>query len=83
VLAFAEPSLTQGENNVWLLIVYVALVILGDIADYLIGLVVERMWGSQASLVVFLALYFLFLWVAWVIAVWVTGPKPEERPAQA
>lgn len=67
----------------WLLIVYVALMILGDIADYLIGLAVERMWGSQASLIVFLALYFLFLWIAWVIAVRITSPKLEERPAQA
>ena len=76
-------TVAQGETNVWLLIVYVALVMLGDIADYLIGLVVERMWGPQISLVVFLALYFLFLWLAWVVAVMITKPSPTERPAQA
>jgi len=66
----------------YLLIIYVGLVLVGDIADYLIGLVVERMWGSQASLVVFLALYFLFLWVAWVVAVKITEP-PREQPKTA
>jgi hypothetical protein len=65
-----------------LLIVYIGLVIVGDIADYLIGLAVERYWPS-ASLPVFLALYFLFLWVAWVIAVKVTAPRTPAAPASA
>ena len=66
----------------WLLIVYVVLMITGDIADYLIGLVVERIW-PQASLPVFLALYFLFLWVAWIVAVRITAPKPDAAKAAA
>ena len=65
----------------WLLIVYIALVLVGDVADYLIGLAVERMWGSQASLVVFLLLYFVFLWVAWVAAVKLTAPRDEAKTA--
>jgi hypothetical protein len=65
----------------WLLIVYVGLVLVGDVADYLIGLVVEQMWGPQASLVVFLALYFVFLWVAWVVAVKITAPAAEPKAA--
>jgi len=65
----------------WLLIVYIALVLVGDVADYLIGLAVERMWGSQASLVVFLLLYFVFLWVAWVAAVKLTAPRDETKTA--
>jgi hypothetical protein len=52
----------------------------GDIADYLIGLVVERLW-PQASLVIFLALYFVFLWVAWLLAVRITRPKDGEQAA--
>jgi hypothetical protein len=36
---------------------------------------VEYQWGSQASLIVFLALYFIFLWVSWILSVWVTQPK--------
>ena len=54
---------------------YVAFMIAGDLSDYLIGLIVEREFGSQVSLIVFLALYFLFLWVAWVLAVRMTEPK--------
>ena len=53
---------------------YVAFMVAGDFADYLIGLVVERIW-PQASLLIFLALYFVFLWVAWLLAVRVTEPK--------
>jgi hypothetical protein len=57
-----------------LLIVYLALMIAGDLVAYLIGLVIEREFPA-ASLPAFLALYFLFLWVAWIIAVRVTEPK--------
>ena len=65
----------------WLLIVYIGLVLVGDAIDYVIGLAVERMWGPQASLVVFLALYFIFLWVAWVVAVKITEPRAEPKVA--
>ena len=47
-----------------LILWYLGFVIVGDIVSYLIGLLVEREWGPHASLVVFLALYFLSLWVA-------------------
>jgi hypothetical protein len=66
---------------VWLLIVYLGLVIVGDIADYLIGLVIERMWGSQVSLLVFIGLYFLFLWIAWLAAVKITEPRIARAAA--
>ena len=55
-----------------LIIYYVAF---GDLADYLIGLIVEREFGGHASLLVFLALYALVLWAAWLFAVWMTAPK--------
>ena len=58
-----------------LIIYYVGFVFVGDLADYLIGLIVERESGSHASLIVFLALYALVLWVAWLLAVWMTAPK--------
>jgi len=65
----------------WLLIVYIGLVLVGDAIDYVIGLAVEQMWGAQASLVVFLVLYFVFLWVAWLVAVKVTEPRGEAKVA--
>jgi len=40
---------------------------------------VEYEWGSQVSLIVFLAPYFLFLWIAWVLAVGVTKPNQSSR----
>jgi hypothetical protein len=58
-----------------LIVYYVAFMIAGDLAAYFIGLIAEREFGSQVSLIVFLTLYFLFLWVSWVLAVWVTEPK--------
>jgi hypothetical protein len=60
-----------------LLVYYVVLMILGDLCAYFIGLSVEHYWPN-ASLATFLFLYFLFLWVSWVIAVWLTKPKGEE-----
>ena len=61
-----------------LLIVYVGLVIAGDVVAYLLGLVIEREVPA-ASLPAFLAMYFLFLWVAWVIAVRITQPRAQPQ----
>jgi len=60
---------------VLLIVYYVIFMIAGDLAAYVIGLSVEYEWGSHVSLIVFLALYFLFLWVAWVLAVRLTKPR--------
>ncbi len=61
-----------------LIVYYVAFMIAGDLAAYVIGLLTEREFGGQVSLIVFLTLYFLFLWVSWVLAVWMTEPKHTE-----
>jgi cation transporter-like permease len=66
---------------VTLLIYYLVFMVAGDFVAYFLGRFVEYEWGSHASLVVFLALYFLFLWVSWVLAVRVTKPKVAELPA--
>ena len=60
---------------------YVGFMALGDVADYLIGLLVERVW-PQASLLIFLALYFVFLWIAWLLAVKVTEPKASKQASR-
>jgi hypothetical protein len=60
---------------VTLIVYYLIFVILGDVADYGIGLATEKMFGSEVSLIVFLILYFVSLWVAWILAVWLTQPK--------
>jgi len=52
-------------------------VLAGDVLAYSIGRFVEYEWGSNASLIVFLALYFLFLWVSWILAVRMTEPKRQ------
>ena len=61
---------------------YVAFMIAGDLAAYAIGSITEFEFGGQVSLIVFLALYFGSLWIAWVLAVWMTEPphgEPESR----
>jgi hypothetical protein len=73
----AQP---EGEQAVSLLIVYLVLMVIGDLVAYFIGLIIERS-APAASLPAFLAMYFGFLWVAWVIAVKVTEPKQSPAPA--
>ena len=58
----------------WLIVVYLGLMITGDVVAYVLGLFVERNWPA-ASLPFFLAMYFLFLWISWLIAVKITEPK--------
>jgi len=73
-----QPLGQRGKTRMSLLIVYVVLMITGDFVAYLIGLVIERTVPA-ASLPAFLAMYFLFLWVAWVIAVRITQPKAQPQ----
>jgi hypothetical protein len=69
------------EGIVGLIVYYVAFMVVGDVVAYLLGLFTEYEWGSYVSLIVFLALYFLSLWLAWVLAVWVTKPKSIRQGA--
>ena len=66
-----------------LILWFLALVAAGDVLAYLVGLFVEYEWGSYPSLVVFLAMYFITLWVAWRSAVWLTRPKPASTSSGA
>src|SRR5258707_153237 len=79
-IGWALPAKAIGIRGivVWLIVYYVVFMITGDLAAYIIGLVTEREFGGQVSLIVFLVLYFLFLWVAWVLAVWITKPSHVE-----
>jgi len=61
---------------------FVVFMVAGDFVDYLLGLAVEHVW-PQASLVVFLGLYFLSLWVAWLLAVRMTEPKNAGQAAKS
>jgi hypothetical protein len=65
------------RTTIMLLIIwYLGLVVIGDALAYFAGLFVEHEgWGSNTSMIVFLAIYFLTLWIAWVLSVWLTEPK--------
>jgi hypothetical protein len=56
----------------WLLIVYIVIVIIGDAAAYAIGAAVERMWSPAVSLPVFLLLFFAVFGLGWLLAVRLT-----------
>ena len=58
-----------------LVIYFIAITLAANVATYFIGLLVEHWLGSAASLIVFLSLYFLSIWMAWVLAVRLTAPK--------
>ena len=65
-----------------LILYYVVFMIGGDIAAYFLGLLVEYEWGTHVSLIVFLVLYFFSLWVAWILAVWVSRPRDAASSAR-
>jgi hypothetical protein len=61
-----------------LIIWYVLFVAVGNVVAYLLGLVVERTWGSYPSMVAFIAMYFVVLWVAWILSVRITARRPPR-----
>ena len=58
----------------WLLALYSAFVVVGDLIAYVIGLYFERNFPS-VSLPVFLAMFFAVLWLAWRLALRVTAAR--------
>jgi hypothetical protein len=80
-VALGDVALSE-ERTVTLILYYVAFMIGGDLAAYFLGLLVEYEWGKRVSLIVFLALYFFSLWVAWMLAVWVTTPRSATSSAR-
>src|SRR4051812_39726345 len=74
-VAIIRCNSDRRDIKMALIIWFLALVAAGDVLAYLVGLFVEYQWGGYTSLVVFLAMYFITLWVAWRIAVWMTTPK--------
>jgi len=54
-----------------LIAVYVVLVLVGVLIAYGVGRAVEH-WSEQASLIVFLALFFSSLWAGWRLALKLT-----------
>ena len=53
----------------WVLLIYVVLMIAGDVIDVGIGAMASNMWGDAISLPIFLACYFATRAIAWVVAV--------------
>lgn len=66
-----------------LIVYYVVFMIAGDFVDYFVGLGIEWAWpdAKQLSLIVFLVLYFVSLWVAWILAVRLSEPKASAQSA--
>ena len=65
----------NGRSAMRLIIYFIAITLAANVATYFIGLLVEHWLGSAVSLIVFLTLYFLSIWMAWVLAVRLTVPK--------
>jgi hypothetical protein len=63
----------------WILIVYILIVIVGEAVAITLGLYLDRTYPA-ASLPVSLTLFFAVLWFSWVLAVRWTKPKDEEQP---
>jgi hypothetical protein len=66
-----------------LIVYYIALLLMGEVVAVLLCLWIETIWPA-VSMPLFIALYFLVLWVAWIVAVRVTEPAPaaQEQPAE-
>jgi hypothetical protein len=77
------PLGSVRSDSVQLIAYYVIFMIAGDLLSYGIGYLVESAFGSRASFIVFLALYFGFLWIAWLLAVRVTEPSPSQPATPA
>jgi len=65
-----------------LLVYYVALLLAADAVAVLLCLWIE-MFSPAASMPIFIGLYFVILWAAWVVAVRLTEPRKAHKAAAA
>ena len=63
----------------WILIVYVVIVLVGESIAIALGLYLDRVYPS-ASLPTSLTLFFAILWLSWLLAVRWTKPKNVGHP---
>jgi hypothetical protein len=69
--SFGELFLSEKETSMAVILVYIALVIVGDAAAVAIATFVER-FSEPVSLMVFFALFIFVFWIGWIMAVRVT-----------
>jgi hypothetical protein len=69
----------SGVASMWILIVYVLIVLVGESIAIALDLFLDRVY-PVASLPISLTLFFAVLWLSWVLAVRLTKPKREEHP---
>lgn len=62
----------------WILIIYILIVVVGESLVIGIGLALDRIFPS-ASLLVALPLFFAVLALGWILAVHLTDPKRVKR----
>ena len=67
------------NSGIVLMGTYVLFAIVGNLIAWRIGLVVEDRWPA-ASLLVFLAMFFTILVLAWPLAVRATARWDDEKP---
>ncbi len=63
----------------WLLIVYVGIVVMGDLIAYGIGAGVEKAFSPLVSLPIFLTMFFAVFWLGWILAVRLTAKLGVEN----
>jgi hypothetical protein len=65
-----------------LIMYYIAMLLVADAASVVLCLWIEKFWPAL-SMPIFIGLYFLSLWVAWLVAVRITEPtQVQQQPAE-
>ncbi|HWP25909.1 MAG TPA: hypothetical protein VNL39_06160 [Xanthobacteraceae bacterium] len=65
------------------IIVYVAVVAVGEIIAFGLGVVIDRMVPDAWSMIIYMAMFFGVIWGAWPIAVYITERwllRTSEQP---
>jgi hypothetical protein len=66
----------------WIMVVYVLIVLVGETIVIAIGLGLDRTYPFY-SLPISLSLFFIVLWLSWYLAVWWTEPKHRKDHPEA
>ncbi len=66
----------------WIMVVYILIVLVGEAVTVGIGLVLDRIY-PVVSLPVSLTLFFAILWFAWGLSVRLTEPKSTKHEKHA
>jgi hypothetical protein len=60
------------DKTMVVMLVYLVLAVIGEVAAFIIGTMIDRVVSDGWSMIIYMGLFFAVLFLMWPVAVWIT-----------